>query len=81
MRRFEQGMSYAQYSLGKLYSDGDGVPQDYVLAYQWLNLSASKISQKYREAVIETRDDLAKVMTSDQIAEAQRLAREWKPKK
>jgi hypothetical protein len=41
----------------------------------WLNLAASKGDDKSREI----RDQLAKIMTPDQIAEAQRLAREWNP--
>ena len=50
---------------------------DYVMAHMWVNLSAA---QGHKKAV-KARDILAKKMTPDQIAEAQRLAREWKPKK
>jgi TPR repeat protein len=51
------------------------VAQDYVRAHMWYNLSASNGNA---EAVID-RDELAKKMSAAQIAEAQKLAREWKP--
>ena len=56
------------------------VPQDYVLAHMWLNLAASKSSGKERDAYAASRDSLAEKMTREQISEAQKLAREWKPK-
>ncbi len=71
----EQGDASAQDSLGTAYVKGDGVPQDYVLAHMWFNLAAALGN----EAARESRDAVAKVMTPDQIAEAQRLARQWKP--
>ena len=37
----EQGYTPAQNVLGELYAEGKGVPQDYVLAHMWFNLSAS----------------------------------------
>ncbi len=60
-----------------MYSAGDGVPQDYVKAHLWFNLAAAQGNEDAREL----RDLWAKKMTPEQIAEAQRLAREWKPKK
>ncbi len=58
-----------------MYYKGEGVPQDYVEAHKWLNLAAAKDSQHAK-----ARDLAAAKMTREQIAEAQRLAREWKPK-
>jgi hypothetical protein len=52
------------------------VLQDFIQAHMWYNLSAAQGEQRAAEA----RDALAKQMTPAQIAEAQRLAREWKPK-
>ena len=72
-----QGDAGAQYNLGRLYHLGNGVPKDYVLAYKWYNLAAA---QEY-EIAAEFRDELAKEMNTSQIQEAQRLAREFKPKK
>jgi hypothetical protein len=45
-----------------------------------MNLAASQASGDDRKKYAEVRDEVAKKMTSQQIAEAQRRAREWKPK-
>jgi S1-C subfamily serine protease len=58
-----------------LYEEGKGVPQDYVGAYKWYNLAAAGGNTD----AFAFRSSLAKRMTSDQIAEAQRLSREFKP--
>jgi TPR repeat protein len=71
----EQGDASAQSSLGWVYYQGEGVPQDYVLAHMWLNLAAAGGDKN----AVKARDLVAKLMTPDQIAEAQRMAREWKP--
>ena len=77
----EQGFSHAQELLGLMYWNGEGVPQDYVRAHMWFNLAASNFAaSKDRDDAVRARDSLAERMTPDQIAEAQRLAREWKPK-
>jgi TPR repeat protein len=80
----DQGHASAQYNLGILYAEGQGVPQDYVLAHMFFNLAVSRYpasEQDKRKKVIHNRDLAASKMTPAQIAEAQRLAREWKPKK
>jgi hypothetical protein len=69
----EQGQNFAQYFLGNMYGGGKGVTQDYVLAHMWLTLS------RHKDAIFN-RDVVASKMTPAQIAEAQKLAREWKPK-
>ena len=63
-----------------MYEKGQGVPQDYVAAHLWLNLAASRWTAKDRGRAATIRDEVAEKMTPDQLAEAQRLAREWKPK-
>jgi TPR repeat protein len=75
----EQGDGAGQANLGLAYLNGTGVPKDYVLAYMWFDLAAAQESYS-DSADAQNRDDLAKLMTADQIAEAQSLAREWKPK-
>jgi TPR repeat protein len=71
-----------QYSLGRMYMQGYGVPRDYVQAHLWFNLAASQfLPGKYQEAAAQARDLVAARMTPAQVAEAQRLAREWKPKR
>jgi TPR repeat protein len=61
-----------------MYEAGIGVPKDYVLAYMWWNLAAAR-SLPGDTVAAEARDKVAAKMTADQIAEAQKLAREWKP--
>ena len=73
----EQGDVGAQFHLGFMYRLGQGVPKDYVLANMWLNLAAAQGDKDSAEL----RDRIAKLMSPEQIAEAQRLAREWKPTK
>ena len=70
----------AQYRLGTMYLKGIGVPRDYVLAYMWFNLAATIPPKIGYFLSAECRDKLEEKMTLEQIAEAQRLSREWKPK-
>ncbi len=77
----EQGFSPAQRWLGFMYAEGRGVPQDYIQAQMWYSLAAASGGKvEDRELAAKNRDEIAAKMTSEQIAEAQRLAREWKPK-
>ena len=69
----EQNWPGAQENLGVSYAEGRGVPQDYVRALMWLNLAAEQGGKDS----IKKHDILAKRMTPAQIAEAQKLAREW----
>jgi len=62
--------------LGAMYTAGQGVPKDYVLAHMWINLAAPKGVK----GAVKARDLLEEMMTPAQLAEAQRLAREWKAK-
>ena len=76
----EQGYANAQGSLGGMYVTGRGVPQDYVQAHKWINLAASRTIPEKAGDYRSARDSLAEKMTVSQVAEAQRLAREWEPK-
>lgn len=73
----EQGQVFAQNNLGKMYERGPGVPQDYVQADMWYILSAAQGN----EVASRNHAAITKKMTPAQIAEAQKNAREWKPKK
>ena len=82
-RAADQGRADAQYSLGLMYHKREGVPQDFVQAHMWLNLAASRLTaseKDFRQAVQRLRDEVASRMTPADLALAQRLAREWRPK-
>ena len=74
-RAADQGNDLARRRLGLLYERGDGVQKDYVQAYMWYMLGAANGGK----TGTLMRDELAIKMTSDQLAEAKKLAREWKP--
>ena len=79
----EQGNAGAQLNLGVMYANSKGVTQDYVQAHKWMKLAASRFDASEKEArniAVKNRDLVASKMTPAQIAEAQMLAREWKPK-
>ena len=81
----DQGNPAAQYNLGGMYASSrgvsQGVPHDLVQAYKWFSLAASRAQKNdLREAAIKARDLVATAMTPARIAEAQKLAREWKPR-
>ena len=68
----EQGNPKAQLNLAFMYLTGAGVRQDKVYAHMWWSIAASNGS----EVGARNRDRVVKEMTKDQIAKAQRLARE-----
>jgi TPR repeat protein len=69
----EQGLADAQNYLGVMYTYGEGVPKDYIVAYMWFNLAAA---QGYENAKVNN-GFISKRMSKEQIAEAQKLSREW----
>jgi TPR repeat protein len=69
----EQGHVDAQCNLGIAYVLGEGVERNLVLSYMWLEIATMQgheLSEMYRGLYV-------KQMTKEQIAEAQKLAREW----
>ena len=76
----EQGVANAQAFLAFMYATGQGVPQDYVQAHKWINLAASRTTTEKAGDHRLARDEMAEKMTASQVAEAQRLAREWQQK-
>ena len=72
-----QQLPEAQYNLGVMYKEGHGVARDLVKAHMWFNLAAS---QGHRESY-RARTLVSKMMTPEQIAAAQTLAREWRETK
>jgi uncharacterized protein len=69
--------------VGGIYYVGLGVLQNYVQAHMWLNLTASNpdLAKEERSQAIRDLVDTTSMMTPSQIAEAQKVASEWKPKK
>lgn len=63
----------ALFVLGMRYSTGRDVDHDLVVAHKWFNLAA----MMGHEGALDARAELAAEMTSAQIAEAQKRARDW----
>ena len=77
------GDANGQFNLGVMYYNGLGVPQSHVLAHMWFNLAAARFDasgKENRNKAVKNCDLVATKMTPAQLAEAQKLAREWKPK-
>jgi uncharacterized protein len=68
-----QGRVQALFDLGLAYSTGGDISVDYIAAHKWFNLAAM---HGIREAQI-WRAQISEEMSSSQIAEAQRQARQW----
>lgn len=61
------------YKLGLIYSTGQGGAVDLVQAHMWFNLAAVRGS----EAAKECRRELSDQLSRDEVATAQKRAREW----
>jgi TPR repeat protein len=68
-----QGQPDSQVSLARRYANGEGVQKDVVEAYKWVLIAGDYWSAG------GVRDDLAKNMTPEQIADAKKRADEFKP--
>lgn len=66
----DQGVAAAQLNLGVLYALGEGVPEDDVRAFAWLNVAAAQGSKKAAEA----KDEIRQQMTAEQISRAQNIS-------
>ena len=66
----------AQNNLGAMYSKGEGAEQSFINALKWFLLSAENGSEAGRKNI----DIVEKRMTSEQITQARKLAREWNKK-
>jgi len=69
----QTGAPDALFELGMLYATGRDVDADLVTAHKWFNLAAARGNA----SAVTYRVELALEMTTDQISEAQRQAREW----
>jgi TPR repeat protein len=80
-----------QYNIAAMYASGRGTAQDYVRALMWFKLAIAfgdikppaplgiKLVDTSIFTALEQRDRLMALMTSAQIAEAEKLANEWRP--
>ena len=69
----EGGDAAGQYKLGVMYADGNSDSKDDIVAYMWCNLAAAQGNVEAREL----KNTLSGRMTREQIAEAQKMSREW----
>jgi TPR repeat protein len=67
-------LSLAQYGLGMLYSNGRGVETDWIKAHLWLDLA---VSGGYVGAA-QPLDSVASRLSQTELAEARRLAQQWR---
>jgi TPR repeat protein len=75
----QQGKAGAQLALGSIFIRGVGVFQDLVQAQTWLSLAAINSTGKLQIRAVALRDATKRLMTADQIAEAERLILDWRP--
>jgi len=74
LRAAEGGNVFAKLNLGVLHEQGvPGLPINVVLAHMWYNLAAAQGSAD----AARFRDELARHMSREQVAEAQRQAQQW----
>jgi TPR repeat protein len=78
-RAADLGDAHAQYNLGVSYASGMAGKPDNVSAHMWFSLAAAHFpTGADQRAAVNSRDLLAKKMTGEQIAEAEKGASEWK---
>ena len=68
-----QGDVQMQSKLGVMYGNGRGVPQDFVQAHKWYSLAELAGNEDAKE----NRKMAERMMSSEQIAKAQKLAGTW----
>jgi hypothetical protein len=69
----QTGAPDALFELGMLYATGKDIEADLIVAHKWFNLAALRGNE---DALVH-RMEVSREMSPDQIAEAQRAAREW----
>lgn len=76
-RSADQGYAQSFLPLASAYFNGQGVPQDFVSAHLWFNIAAARLTGDDRALAVEQRTLVQTQMSESQVAEAQRLARQW----
>ncbi len=75
-RSAERGNALAQLNIGVCYINGEGVAKNKIEAHKWMSLAKAQ----GRADVTKFLADLERDMSQQQITEAQKRAREFKPK-
>jgi TPR repeat protein len=71
----EKGNSDAQYYMGVMFANGQGVKRNYIVAYAWYSVAAEE-----QDMAEENRDDIEVTLSEPQLAQAKKLAREYTQK-
>lgn len=71
----DMGLAIAQYYLSRCYADGKGVPKDNREAFFWATIAA-RGKDKF---ITDYREELARKLSWDEIAEIQSNADKWIP--
>jgi localization factor PodJL len=74
VRAADHGVRDSQYNLGVMFARGLGGPQDLVQSYKWFAIAA----QQGDPDAGTRRDEVAKVLSPDQMAQAQAAVRAWR---
>jgi len=73
-----KGNASGQLAFGSLHIRGLGVRQDLVKAYGWLTVAANHAIPGLQQQAIALRDEAARLMQPDEIADARRWASSFK---
>jgi TPR repeat protein len=78
-----QGNAVAQVKMAAYYAGGEMTQANNSEGYMWMTIALSRkddaIEKGVQDALITVRGRLAQAMSADQVAEAERRAREWRP--
>lgn len=80
-RAADQGDPYAQYDLGSMYEEGKGVSRSYEKAYIWFTLAADFSMGELQEDLEDAIYRVMKKLSRNQLMDADRIIRDWRPKK
>jgi len=79
-RAINKKFTSAMFHMGEAYRDGKPFPQDKVLAYAWFAVAAANTpAGPARDNAARRRDELALTVLPDDLAQARKLAADWKP--
>lgn len=77
IKRAKGGDPEVLFSIGVAYGKGEGVPQDYLLAFFWWSLAASKGSGADYDRCVNYRDSAAGRLNPEQLVKARQKITDW----